>query len=160
MVSLVMRVENLFNTYYVQLVLYVFRMVKIKSVAEDIVQDTFLKVLEQRNKEDINIQYLYVSVKNQAINYLRDTRRLTSDIPETDLVATEVDPETEWQRVRQLQQIHDTIETLPLACRQVFKQVYFEKRKYADVARELGVSVNTIRSHMYTAMLTLKKKLT
>lgn len=154
-----MRVEDLFNTYYIQLVLYVLRIVGIRSVAEDIVQDSFLKILEQRQDTDINIRYLYVSVRNQAFNYLRDTKRLTSEIPENDLFDTDVDVEAELQYVRQLQQIYTAIEMLPAACRQVFKEVYLEKRKYADVAVELGVSVNTVRSHMYVALATLKKLL-
>lgn len=47
----------------------------------------------------------------------------------------------------------------PPASRQVFKEVYWGKRKYVDVADELNVSVNTVRSHMYMALATLKKLL-
>ena len=57
-----MKVEDLFKNYYIQLVLYVFRIVRMRSVAEDIVQDVFLKVLEkhQGKDKDVDIQYLYV----------------------------------------------------------------------------------------------------
>lgn len=55
-----MKVEDLFKNYYIQLVLYVFRIVRMRSVAEDIVQDVFLKVLEkhQGKDKDVDIQYL------------------------------------------------------------------------------------------------------
>ena len=76
-----MKVEDLFKNYYIQLVLYVFRIVRMRSVAEDIVQDVFLKVLEkhQGKDKDVDIQYLYVAVRHLAFNYLRDTRCLKWD---------------------------------------------------------------------------------
>ncbi len=154
-----MRVEDLFRDYYIQLVLYVFRIVKIRSVAEDIVQDVFLKVLEQHQTKDIDIHYLYVSVRHLAFNYLRDAKHLVNEIPDNDLSYTEVDIEGELLYVQHLKQVYAAVEELPPACRQVFKEVYWGKRKYADVADELNVSVNTVRSHMYMAIATLKKSL-
>jgi len=154
-----MKVEDLFKDYYIQLVLYVFRIVKTRSVAEDIVQDVFLKVLEQRRVKDIDIHYLYVSVRHLAFNYLRDAKHLVNEVADNDLSDTEVDIEGELLYVQHLKQIYAAIEKLPPACRQVFKEVYWGRRKYIDVADELNVSVNTIRSHMYMALATLKKLL-
>ncbi len=154
-----MKVENLFKNHYIQLVLYVFRIVKIRSVAEDIVQDAFLKVLEKHQEKDVDIQYLYVAVQHLAFNYLRDTKCLINEIPDNNLSYTEVDIEGELLYVQHLKQIYVAIEKLPPACRQVFKEVYWGKRKYIDVANELNVSVNTVRSHMYMALATLKKLL-
>lgn len=154
-----MRVEDLFKTYYIQLMLYVYRIVRIKSVAEDIVQDTFLKLLEQPSHENLEIGYLYTSVKNKALNYLRDTKRLTDEENIKNLCVSVVDIEEELAYTRQLQQVYAAIETLPVSCRLVFKEVYLKKKKYEEVAVEKGVSVNTIKSHMYVALATLKKKL-
>ena len=156
-----MKVEDLFKNYYIQLVLYFFRIVRMRSVAEDIVQDVFLKVLEkhQGKDKDVDIQYLYVAVRHLAFNYLRDTRCLINGIPDNNLSDTEVDIEGELLYVQHLKQIYVAIEKLPPASRQVFKEVYWGKRKYVDVADELNVSVNTVRSHMYMALATLKKLL-
>lgn len=154
-----MKVEDLFKNYYIQLVLYVFRIVKMRYVAEDIVQDVFLKVLEKHQGKDVDIQYLYVAVQHLAFNYLRDTKCLINGIPDNNLLDTEVDIEGELLYVQHLKQIYAAIEKLPPACRQVFKEVYWGKRKYVDVANELNVSVNTVRSHMYMALATLKKLL-
>ena len=154
-----MKVEDLFKNYYIQLVLYVFRIVKIRSVAEDIVQDAFLKVLEKHQEKEVDIQYLYVAVRHLAFNYLRDTRYLINEIPDNNLSDTEVDIEGELLYVQHLKQIYMAVEKLPPACRQVFKEVYWGKRKYIDVANELNVSVNTVKSHMYMALATLKKSL-
>lgn len=154
-----MKVEYLFRHYYIQLVLYVFRIVKIRSAAEDIVQDAFLKVLEKHQEKEVDIQYLYVAVRHLALNYLRDTRYLINEIPDNNLSDTEVDIEGELLYVQHLKQIYMAVEKLSPACRQVFKEVYWGKRKYIDVANELNVSVNTVRSHMYMALATLKKSL-
>ena len=154
-----MEIEYLFRNYYIQLVLYVFRIVKIRSVAEDIVQDVFLKVLEKRQKKDVDIQYLHVAVRHLAFNYLRDTKCLINALPDNRLPDTEIDMERELRYMQYLKQVHAAIEELPPACRQVFKEVYWGRRKYVDVADELNVSVNTVRSHMYMALSTLKKSL-
>ena len=151
--------EDLFKNYYIQLVLYVFRIVKMRSVAEDFVQDVFLKVLEKHQGKDVDIQYLYVAVRHLAFNYLRDTKCLINGITDNNLSDTEVDIEGELLYVQHLKQIYAAVEKLPPACRQVFKEVYWGKRKYVDVANELNVSVNTVRSHMYMALATLKKLL-
>ena len=105
-----MRVEDLFRDYYIQLVLYVFRIVKIRSVAEDIVQDVFLKVLEQHQTKDIDIHYLYVSVRHLAFNYLRDAKHLVNEIPDNDLSYTEVDIEGELLYVQHLKQVYAAVE--------------------------------------------------
>lgn len=154
-----MRIEDLFKNYYIQLMLYVYRIVRTKSVAEDIVQDTFLKLLEQPPHKNIEIGYLYASVKNKALNYLRDTKRLTNEEDFKSFCTSVLDIEEELAYSRQLLQVYAAIETLPLSCRLVFKEVYLKKRKYEEVAFESGVSVNTVKSHMYVALATLKKKL-
>ena len=78
---------------------------------------------------------------------------------DNNLSDTEVDIEGELLYVQHLKQIYMAVEKLPPACRQVFKEVYWGKRKYIDVANELNVSVNTVKSHMYMALATLKKSL-
>ena len=110
-----MKVEDLFKNYYIQLVLYVFRIVKMRSVAEDIVQDVFLKVLEKHQGKDVDIQYLYVAVQHLAFNYLRDTKCLINGIPDNNLLDTEVDIEGELLYVQHLKQIYVALEKLPPA---------------------------------------------
>ena len=153
-------VEKLFAKYYIQLVLYAYRLVKDKGIAEDLVQDIFLKLLEHQEKEkEITLNYLYIAVKNISLNYIRDHKHLLNATYLSEQIGTEFDPEEETERVKQLQKIYLAIEALPEVSRNIFKKVYFEHQKYTEVALELNVSVNTVKTHMYTALRSLKNKL-
>lgn len=42
-------------------------------------------------------------------------------------------------------------------CRKTLEKIYFENKKYSEAASELGISVNTIKYHLKTAINLLKK---
>ena len=68
-------IQVLFEQYYVSLVEFSWRIVKCDETARDIVQDTFVKLLEKdyqvQNNENAQKSYLYSTVKNASLNYLR-----------------------------------------------------------------------------------------
>ena len=51
------------------------------------------------------------------------------------------------------------IEELPKECRAVFKKSRFEQKKYEEIADELKISVNTVKYHIKSALVILKKEL-
>jgi RNA polymerase sigma-70 factor (ECF subfamily) len=51
------------------------------------------------------------------------------------------------------------IDNLPDQCRQVFTMNRFEGKKYTEIAKELDISLSTVKYHMSTALHTLKDKL-
>ena len=56
-------------------------------------------------------------------------------------------------------EIKKIIEELPKECRNVFKKSRLEEKKYAEIAHELGISINTVKYHMKSALSTLQGKL-
>jgi RNA polymerase sigma-70 factor (ECF subfamily) len=49
------------------------------------------------------------------------------------------------------------VEKLPADCRRVFKMLYYEGKKPAEVAAILNISVNTVAAHRYNALKFLRK---
>ena len=55
--------------------------------------------------------------------------------------------------------IHESINKLPPACKQVFTMSRFREMSYEEISRELGISVNTVKYHIKSALVILKKEL-
>jgi RNA polymerase sigma-70 factor, ECF subfamily len=156
----------LFLKYYEPLCYYAFGIIKSKENAEEIVQDVYVKLWEERSNLNIHTSvksYLYKSVHNQCINYLdhqkiklkfsqfhlQENRDLVSpvslDYPIANLLIQELDDT-----------INKAIFELPEQCRDVFIKIRHEEMSYAEVADVLGISVNTVKTQLQRAMAKLR----
>jgi len=134
-------------------------------LSQEAVQDTFLKIWQNRNELTIRGSfraYLFQSVHNHALNALRQqkTNRQSVNQPcseeiwqfitshykvDDDLVEMIFSNETE-------QLIQKTIKELPEKCLRIFQMSRYESRSNSDIARELDVSENTVKTHIYRAL--------
>lgn len=55
------------------------------------------------------------------------------------------------EEVQRIEQIKEVLQTLPLQCRTVFTKSCLDGKKYKEIADELGISVNTVKSHVMKA---------
>jgi len=146
--------EQFFKSTVAALCAYSFRIVKDKQAAEDIVQEFFSKLWQQRIELQIQIspqRYAFRAVHNASLNYLRDNKFISEDHLPEELQADEGPLEQEMlfqDRVRQLEQV---IAGLPPQCRIIFEKVCLEQKKYKEVAEELGISVFTVRNQVSKA---------
>lgn len=153
----------LFKSHYKSLFISALLLVKDDKIAEDIVQDVFLKVWNKRTdlKNIVNIKsYLYVSVKNSGLDQLRKIKH-TTDINEVEVSDNALDP-FHTVRVKELgQHLLEATASLPAQCKIIFEMVYIDGKKYQEVADELGLSINTIKTQLKRAIdkmrLILKK---
>ena len=91
------------------------------------------------------------------MNYLRN-RRVDVNIEDVDVTNWEIDNIEEIQSYFEiLENLHRALQSLPPQCRKVLHKIYFENKHYAEVAKEMGISVNTVKTHVYLAIKTLKK---
>ena len=56
-------------------------------------------------------------------------------------------------------EIRRSVAALPAECRQVFLKSRFERKKYEEIAAELGISVNTVKYHIKNALARLHDSL-
>jgi len=151
---------NFYNQFFQKLVLAADKYVKDIHVAEEIVQDVFLKIWEApENLEKIVSlkSYLYRSVINAGINHVNRQKSIDEHhkkiaINFTDEYLIELDEENEL-----IVLLHHEIEKLPLQCKKVFKLNRFEHLKYKEIAALLLISERTVENHIANALKTLKK---
>jgi len=160
--------KDLFGLYYVPLCYYV-RKYRLDSYeAEEVVQQIFLKLWE--NKDQIIIEksisaYLYQSVRNQSINFLRQ-KLITSKNKESytqKLRYAEVFDAISEENgssvllAQELEgQINLAIDGLPGKCREIFMLSRKENLSVKEIAEQLDVSVNTVQKQISIALAKLR----
>ncbi|WP_293300404.1 RNA polymerase sigma factor [Pedobacter sp. UBA4863] len=147
-----------FEYHYKSLCISALLLVKDEKTAEDVVQDVFLKIWSKRmelGQVGNMASYLYISVKNSCLDQLRKTR-ITDDINEVEISDGALDP-FHSVRIKELsKQLEEAKASLPLQCKVIFEMVYIEGKKYQEVADELGLSINTIKTQLKRALAKMR----
>lgn len=155
--------EQLFREHYQTLCFYANIVTRDMEAAEDIVQDVFVKCWAAIRTDDLEIQqehYLYRSVKNAALNYIKaqKVRKNYAD----DYGATHSEAEAGNDSLiaaETRERIMHAIDQLPPQCRKVFLLCVLEDKSYKEAAEQLGISVNTVKTQMTKAFSTLRPQL-
>ncbi|MCG8305858.1 MAG: RNA polymerase sigma-70 factor [Cytophagales bacterium] len=158
--------DYFFNKYYQKLIWFALLYVKNHNAAEEVVSDVLLSIFKKRRKiaKYDNIEgYIFISVKNQSLKYLRKNKRLVfSENFESEadlLMTTSVSPEYEALENEFYGIIKSTLDSLPPKRRLVFRMIKEEGLKYNDVAKLLDLSVKTVETHMGLALKTLHENI-
>ena len=156
--------EALFRTYYPRLCRFVLKMVQSKSIAEEIVQEIFLKIWEHRatwtSQYPIRI-YLYRAAKNLSLNHLKH-EKVVREWEKEELMKiplSENDPEMELFQHELSFAIQRAIDRLPERCRLTFTLHRQEGLTYTEIASVLNISIKTVETQMGRALKTLRKLL-
>lgn len=156
------KVEILFRTYYPSLCKSLYRILKDVSLAEDIVQEVFLKVWDKRANLELNEAfqaYLYRSCYNTALNFLKKQKSFyeLSDIPVE--VCGDDGAEKTLLFLETEAKILASIETLPPKTKSVFSLSRFEELSYKEIAERLNISLKSVEKHMGIALQRLRDQL-
>ena len=128
------------------------------EAAEDIVSDVFFKCWTNR-KNLIYIQnldtYLFVSVKNQSLNYIKKFSRIhlvQIDYTNDFKFVNTFNPQEELEKKELMFTLEQAIETLPQQCRIIFRLIKEDDLKYKEVAEILSLSPKTVKNQLYRAI--------
>lgn len=153
----------LIDTYHHQLCVYANSLVKNIYSAEDIVQNVFIKVWEQRTrlKPDHALKsFLYKLVYNEFIDLYRKNQSLfsleKSYYDALNSVIQEDDSES-FQRV--LNVVNKEIQNLPPKCKEVFILSKKEGLTNIEIAEHLDVSIKTVEAQITKAFSILRSSL-
>jgi RNA polymerase sigma-70 factor, ECF subfamily len=125
-----------------------------RQIAEDIVQETYVKVLSRPRllRKDDDLGYLIKALRNTWYNHLRTERgRRAATAPggkspeELGVPASRGDPEASLEAASVL----DAVSQLPVQYREVVTAVDVAGLSYAEAARALGVRQGTVMSRLY-----------
>jgi RNA polymerase sigma-70 factor (ECF subfamily) len=155
--------ETIFKTHFKSLHVYAFAITKDEFVAEEMVQNVFFKLWEKRDQVQVNesvTAYLYKSVYNESLNYLKHNKVKTAYRSHIAATTPETDDVTNPAVIKELQhKIAITINELPEQCRTIFQLSRFEGLKYREIADKLGISVKTVENQLSKALKVLRFKL-
>lgn len=150
----------LFEAYHMKLCIYAVQLTDSFEMAEDIVQDFLIYFWEKKYYLKINqnlCYYLYLSVRNAAINALQKKNMLSmEELSGLDMNIPEesVDEEEQEERTKLLL---EKLQQLPPRELLAVKAVIMENKKYKEAANELHISVNTLKTHLARALKQLRK---
>jgi RNA polymerase sigma-70 factor (family 1) len=150
-----------FTQYKAALVVFASGMVKASDVAEDIVQESLLKLWQKKplleNATALK-SYFYRTVYNACLNYLKEEGRRKE-------IRKIIQPETEdasffagMVRAEALRHLYSSIKELPPQCAKIVQLYYDEGKDYKAIADELDLSINTVRNQRRKGIELLKKK--
>jgi len=156
--------ETLFRSSYVSLVKYAGTLIKDQDSAEEIVQDLFVRLWQDREK--INIEsslngYLFRSVHNRCLHYF-EHRKVVEKHANEMAFESELNTEdpSDTLQYKELQaKIAAILERLPERCGKIFCMNRFEGLKYTEIAEKLSVSVKTVEANMGKALKEFRKAL-
>ena len=135
--------ENIFNTHAKNLKRFIFSKTRDADLAEDIIQDAFVKIWEDCEKVIFNTvkSYLYTIANNLFLNVVKHNKIVHTHQKFAVKESTNESPEFLLLEEEFLIKLEKTIAGLPEIQREVFLLNRIEKKKYKDIAEQLGISV-------------------
>lgn len=163
--------HRLFSTMYPLMCRVAFGYVHDKSIAESIADDVMVHLWETRDNLSIKVSmqaYLVRATKNKCLDYLnsryyRKTMSFSSVESGTGsclefLRLVSEDDGGLLERGLDKEVIR-ALDDLPDKTRDVFLQCRVKRKRYSEIAAEIGVSENTVKYHMKQALALLRVKL-
>jgi len=148
---------DLFQAYHQPLAEYVFRVTESMEMTEDIIQDVFIKIwLKRETLPELNsfTNYLFILSRNHTFRCLRkkatDHQRNITWGEQFEATTDHPDDDNEGNTYRAL--IDAAIAQLPPQQQKVYFLSRHEGMKHAEIAAQLGISVETSKKHMKLAL--------
>lgn len=156
--------KKLFLLYYERLLYFAWQFIHDKETANDLVQEAFLNYWNSEPNSEFNEtharNFLYLNVRNLCLKHIRHhkvvekhRKHLDNDpIEENNVIHKMI-------RAEVLGEIYDALQTLPEGCRKISTMSYLEGKKNQEIADELGISINTVKTQKQRALQLLRLRL-
>ena len=144
----------------------IIRIVRDAGTAEDLVQETFLRVWNRVHGFDAQKgsigPWLLAVARNRAIDYLRSAggrERNAVEYEETDHPALYCDMERDLLSSDRVRRVKTAVEKLSPNHRQVIELAYFEGLSQTEMAERMGQPLGTVKTWVRAALKTLRDEL-
>ncbi|RTE52276.1 RNA polymerase sigma-70 factor [Arenibacter aquaticus] len=153
--------KNLYDLYYSGLVLYCYNLTKNQDRAEDIVQQTLVKIWIKRDTLNIRTSlksYLYRSVYNTFLKEYRKIKKeevALADLKNNTIMEFEDMDESLLEEKMKLLEL--AIDQLPKKNKEVFLLSKKAGYKHKEIAAQLEISEKAVEKHISRATQSIKK---
>ncbi|WP_442845098.1 RNA polymerase sigma factor [Leeuwenhoekiella sp. H156] len=153
----------IFETLYQPLVAYLMQYVGKAADAEDIAQNTFIKLWEKKDQLDLDTSvksYIYSAAYNLFIDTYRKKKKQETyldQLKNETLISLSEEPEDSLEH--KLLLISKAVDSLPPRCREIF--IMHKKQGYShkEIAKQLHISTKTIEAQLRIAYTRLREEL-
>jgi RNA polymerase sigma-70 factor, ECF subfamily len=163
--------DLIFRNHYPGLCTYACSYVKSAEIAEEIVQELFIRIWEKHPTLHIHTSikaYLYQSVFNASVNHLKKLQSkgyshidVESQTVRNELLSMDMadDKFSKLYSDDAERDLESAIESLPDQCRQIFRMARFSNMSYGEISDRLNVSRSTVKTQMARAMDKIMKQM-
>ncbi|MDB4405930.1 MAG: RNA polymerase sigma factor [Akkermansiaceae bacterium] len=151
--------ETVFSTEETILLHYAFGILGRRELAEEVVQDAFLKLHEHWEEVDIPRAWLFRCVRNLALNVIRKNKREVIDGGLGERAETRECPDTELSRMEAVGMIRLLISEMADRDQEMVRLKYFEDLKYQEIAQRLEMSVGNVGYRLHHLLKDLGERL-
>jgi RNA polymerase sigma-70 factor (ECF subfamily) len=156
--------QQLFSAEYNKLCRYALSYMQDEHTAEDVVQDTFIRIWETKQElissPDIKY-YLVTAVRNNCISALRKLKSsnltYTDSAPEGEAEPFLTRRQHQEDADEKQKRVRAALDTLPPKCKEVFLMVKMHSMSYKQVAEALSISIKTVENQMGKALRMLRE---
>jgi RNA polymerase sigma-70 factor (family 1) len=153
--------KEIFDLYYENIRRFVYYKTGDVDLADDMVQDTFLKIWDMRQKiNNKTIKALLYTISGNLVkNYFKHRQIKFNFMNEKNInpLSEPADFDLEQEEFRQL--LQNTLASLPEKNRMVFLMNRMDKLTYNEIATRLGLSVKAVEKRMGSALETLRRQI-
>lgn len=147
----------MWDIYYLKLFHVALYFVRSKELSEEAVSDVFFNIWQKRELlpsiENLD-KYLYVAVKNQALQYLKkqvSQNKEPIDLYTVDFFHDQNNPELQFLDSEFQALVQQAINSLPEKCKEVFRLHFSDKLKQREIGVLLDISEKTVGIHIMNA---------
>lgn len=152
--------ESYYKEHYKTFYMMACKYLKDSKLAEEVVNDVFMKIWEDGANIKIEVSlksYIYKAVINRSINLQQKLKKEELQHSSLDFV-----PDHGYE-LRQIEEnelrlrLYAAIDKLPTQCKKVFEMSRFEELKQQEIAYKLGISIKTVKNHITHALKEISK---
>jgi RNA polymerase sigma-70 factor (family 1) len=159
--------NSIFREFFRPMCYIAYNITNQMPAAEDIVAEAFIRLFNRRTEfaglQNISA-FLYVSVRNAALTHNTTQTRHSAAYQQIAAASDTAENNAELQQLQLLEAnllhaIYQEIENLPGKCRDIFKLIYIENRSTQEIAEQLNINPQTVRTQKARAIQLIKTEL-
>jgi RNA polymerase sigma-70 factor (family 1) len=153
----------IFDQYYESIRNFVYYKTGDMNLAEDIVQDTFMKLWDKRSsvKQETVKSLLYIMAANNIKSHFRHQKVIFNFVNSGKKEEQEQESADSNIRQEELQKkLQHVLADMPEKSREVFLLNRMDNLVYSDIAERLGLSVKAVEKRMHEALIFIRERIT
>lgn len=155
--------NELITFYYPFIFKFLIKLTNNKDTTDDIVQDTFLKMIKNIDKFNLKGKasfstYLITIAKNTYIDFIRKNSKELQEL-DIDLLEDKIPSEYNYLIHEDYNALLDKINKLPSNLKEVIKLKYLEGYTLEEISKILGIQSKTIKSRLFEGRKKLKQNM-